>query len=102
MTYIINFPFHPDRFNPDSVEHRRMLIEAFKAALMPEPLAKLAARKGWWLARAREFPDRWVLNFDSLSFSPVPIQLEKPIVAHTYEQAESLAREYLEKLEDVK
>lgn len=30
--YILSFPFHPDRFNPDSVEHRRLLVEAFKAA----------------------------------------------------------------------
>ena len=38
MTYIINFPFYPDRFNPDSVEHRRMLIEAFKAARRADPV----------------------------------------------------------------
>lgn len=30
--YIICFPFHPDRFNPDSVEQRIALIAAFKAA----------------------------------------------------------------------
>ena len=38
MTYIINFPFHPDRFNPDSVEHRRLLIEGFKAARVANPV----------------------------------------------------------------
>ena len=38
MTYIINFPFHPDRFNPDSVEHRRLLIGAFKAARRADPV----------------------------------------------------------------
>lgn len=31
-TYIISFPFHPDRFNPDSVEQRIALIAAFKTA----------------------------------------------------------------------
>ena len=31
-TYILSFPFHPDRFNPDSVEHRRKLLEAFKVS----------------------------------------------------------------------
>ena len=45
MPYIINFPFHPDRFNPDSVEHRRLLIEAFKAARVAAPVRLDASDK---------------------------------------------------------
>ena len=37
-TYILSFPFHPDRFNPDSVEQRIALIAAFKAARPAYPL----------------------------------------------------------------
>lgn len=65
-----------------------------------EPLAVLADRKGWWLSRARHYPDRWVLNFDSLSMSPVPCGLDSPVIADTYAAAEDLARAYLEGLDD--
>lgn len=68
----------------------------------PEPLAVLADRKGWWLARARHFPDRWVLNFDceTLDIWTKCEELAKPIVAPTYAAAEAAARKYLEGLED--
>ena len=36
--YILSFPFHPDRFNPDSVEQRIALIAAFKAARLADPV----------------------------------------------------------------
>jgi len=64
-----------------------------------EPLAVLADRKGWWLSRSRHYPDRWVLNFDSLNpdyYGP----LDKPIIAPTYAAAEAKARAYLESLPD--
>ncbi len=67
-----------------------------------EPLAVLADRKGWWLSRAKHFPDRWVLNFDcaTLDIWTKCEDLAKPIIAPTYPAAESAARKFLEGLPD--
>jgi len=66
-----------------------------------ESLAELCDRKGWWLARARHFKDRWVLNFDSGIQGPKS-PLEEPIIAPTYQEAEQAARAWLLAREDVK
>ena len=43
--YLVIFPFHPDRFNPDSVEHRRLLCAAFKNARPANPVKLDASDK---------------------------------------------------------
>jgi hypothetical protein len=76
---------------------------AFKAKdKAEEPLAVLADRKGWWLARARHFNDRWVLNLDceTLDIWTKCEDLAKPIVAPTYPECEAKARAFLMGLPD--
>ena len=65
------------------------------AAIMPEPLAVLADRKGVvGSIHISERPSGWRIE---ISRSKVPV-----FMGPTYPAAEQAAREYLEKLEDVK
>ena len=72
------------------------------AALMPEPLAVIAARMDYNFVAV--FPPlfgtrkEWVIELDDDRCVKAIVEFKAP----TYEQAESLAREYLEKMEDVK
>jgi hypothetical protein len=55
--YILSFPFHPDRFNPDSVEQRIALIAAFKAARLATNItADINVRRGEHSADVRSYP----------------------------------------------
>ena len=90
----------------NSTEASKAVDEAVSsiAALMPEPLAVLADRKGKvvvsFISRL-EPKECWVCDirgWQTFNEKPYGVQFS----ADTYEQAESLAREYLEKMEDGK
>ena len=68
------------------------------AALMPEPLAVLADRKNQ-IMRISHYADRWIIDF---GYKYGRLEWERGADCDTYPAAEQAAREYLEKLEDVK
>ena len=74
------------------------------AALMPEPLAELADKKGCWLDthNTRNLSVVVRINFYQQTIGAGRLIEPVEFRAKTYEQAESAAREYLEKMEDVK
>ena len=74
------------------------------AALMLEPLAVMADRKGCWIDthNTRNLSKVVRINFYQQTIGDGRVIAPVEFRAKTYEQAESLAREYLEKLEDVK
>ena len=74
------------------------------AALMPEPLAVLADRKGMYIRAIRHYPDagQWAIYIQELSIWMTSANYGVEYTGETYAAAEQAAREYLEKMEDVK